>query len=322
MAEASRLTLAVGADDAFALPLAVTLFSAAERLPAGGEMDVYVLDGGLSAASRDRLSAVLERSGRAVRPFFIRPQVERLTCSQLPLGRFGAMAYLRLLLPDSLPAELSHVLYLDSDLLVRDNLLDLWVQRPKDRAVSGVPDYGGPTISCRESLPNWQELGLPADAPYLNSGVLLINLDRWRRNEYSSRILEYSVRHRDINRYADQDGINAILCNDCHVVEPKWNIPIYIEFDNLFAQIESTPFKAWAAENRSSLLASGGILHFLGGRKPWTTGLASRTQIEWLSCMKRSGWFSDDRLCYLGTTLPLKFDAVLRRAVRWFRSLQ
>jgi lipopolysaccharide biosynthesis glycosyltransferase len=314
-----RLAIAAGGDEKFVLPLAVTLFSALTHLRQGVGVDLFIIDGGMKPSSIDRLRAILEPFSSHTAIHLVAPRLDILQRRQLPMGRHGAMTYLRLLLPDSLPPSVERVLYLDSDLLIRDSLDELWNEVNWKTAIAGVPDYSAPLVSSDAALPNWEELGLPPKAPYINAGVLVMNLRLWRSNNYSEAILEYNTKYRRLNRYADQDGINAVLCCSCQALDTKWNVPAYIEFDRLVERLDPSPTKGRVKANPRELIEHGSILHFIGSRKPWTLGLASRTQDEWLQCMRETGWFRGRYLSYLRTALPLRLDWVLRKAVRGLR---
>ncbi|MDY3558315.1 glycosyltransferase family 8 protein [Gemmata sp. JC673] len=315
-----RIVIVSGADEAYALPLAVTLFSVAERLRPTEAADIYVLDGGFTERSRDRFRRVLAATGRDVTIKFLQPQLKLL--EGVPPGRMGAMAYLRVLIPDSLPPEITHAIYLDSDLLVQDSLADLWHERSEAHAIAAVPDYGGPQVSSPACLPNWSELGLPPDAPYINTGVLVMNLKWWRSENVGRRILDHSIRFRELNRYADQDGVNAVLCRECKTIDLRWNVPAYLEFDSVFAITDASWVKDLVAPQREERLDRGAIVHFIGNRKPWKRGLASRMQRRWLAAMARSGWFAGDPFGRLRLSLPIWADYRLRGAVRLARRLR
>jgi lipopolysaccharide biosynthesis glycosyltransferase len=311
-----RLAIAAGGDDKFVLPLSVTLFSALTHLRQDVGVDLFIIDGGMKPGSIDRLRSVLQPFSSRATIHIIAPRLDVLQRRPLPLGRHGAMTYLRLLLPDSLPPGVERVLYLDSDLLIRHSLDELWNEVAWETAIAGVPDFSGPLVSSYTALPNWEELGLPPEAPYINAGVLAMNLRLWRSNNYSEAILEHNAKYRGLNRYADQDGINAVLCCSCQALDLKWNVPAYLEFDRLYERLDSSSSKGRVKANPRELIEHGSILHFIGSRKPWGLGLASRTQDEWLTCMKSTGWFRGRYLSYLRSTLPLRFDWVLRKTVR------
>src|SRR5512135_1592562 len=97
MISASPVVLACGADEAFAMALAVTLFSAISHLTRPAE--VYIIDGGLGDRTRDRLQEALGRARGDTRVTFLTPPLDFLRRGTLPLGGLSPMAYLRLLLP-------------------------------------------------------------------------------------------------------------------------------------------------------------------------------------------------------------------------------
>ena len=84
MISASPVVLACGADEAFAMPMAVTLFSAISHLTRPAE--VYVIDGGLGGRTRDRLQEVLGRARVDTRVTFLTPPLDVLRRGTLPLG--------------------------------------------------------------------------------------------------------------------------------------------------------------------------------------------------------------------------------------------
>jgi len=311
----TRIVLACGADEAFAMSLAVTLYSAVANL--SEKVIVFVMDGGFARGTRDRILTTVRQGRSDVEVQFISPSMSQFA------NRIAGnpMSYLRLCLPALLPDDISHVLYLDSDLLVRADLAELWATRPLESPLAGVPDFASPTVSGRDALPNWRDLGLPADAPYVNAGVLLMNLNIWRAELLAEKILEYSAKHRAINRFWDQDGINAVLCQRTECVDLRWNVPIYLEFPPIIRGIEPNGILTTALSRKQALLWGPNILHFMGDRKPWRRGLGSQTQCEWLDWLWRSGWFASDPWTYRRLASSLWCDRLLRTSVRSMRAL-
>ena len=59
--------------------------------------------------------------------------------------------------------------------------------------------------------------------PYINAGVLLIDLKKWRAEQTGRRILEYYREH-DGNLFAnDQDAINGCLKGEICYLPPRYN---------------------------------------------------------------------------------------------------
>ena len=51
----SPISVVYGVDDRFAIPLAASIESALDHLGAGSQLDIHVIDGGLSERNRSRL---------------------------------------------------------------------------------------------------------------------------------------------------------------------------------------------------------------------------------------------------------------------------
>ncbi|MCE9608459.1 MAG: hypothetical protein K8U03_26545 [Planctomycetia bacterium] len=314
---AARIVLAAGADEAFAFPLTITMHGAVSHLSAGRGADIYIVDGGIRPETQAKMRRIIQGDNLNIEVRFLAPDLDRL--SNVPVAHINAMTYLRLLLPDLLPAEIDHVLYLDSDLLIRGDLGIPWSLRSHTRAIAATREFSAPRVSAPRALPNWEHLGLPPDAPYINAGLLLMNLKRWREENIASRILEYVRRTTDINRYADQDGINAILCQDCELLPAEWNVPAYFESNVVIKDLDDPISQALIA-NRHRLLREAFVIHFIGPRKPWRNGLGLKCQWDWLEQAKYSGWF-ESAFDYARFSFPIWVDYTIRRAMRKIREL-
>ncbi len=106
--------VALVADSAFAMPAAVAISSAMKHTP--GRMTFYLLDVGLSAVDRDRLSQLTASRSDVTLVFLTMPTDNWLS------DRGAEWAKLALL--QLVPVE--RVLYVDADILVRHDLRPLW----------------------------------------------------------------------------------------------------------------------------------------------------------------------------------------------------
>ena len=114
--------------------------------------------------------------------------VRQANFEDLRVDKWASIAvYYRLLAPRLLPDTIEKVLYLDSDLIVRKSLAPLWNTDIADRPLAAVPDYIGGTAG--------RDLGLPDGTKYFNSGVLLMNLQYWRRTVSYTHLILFN-RHR------------------------------------------------------------------------------------------------------------------------------
>ncbi len=268
--EPHPLVLVCGADDGFAKPLAVTLYSALSNYRSAADVKVYIVDGGISPANRSRIDGIVRNHVTTAE--WIEPDlnpVRQLNVSE----RYPASVYLRLLLPSLLPPWIEKAIYLDSDLIIDEDIGELWKADVGRKAVLAAQDEGAPTVGSPWGLSNYRELGLHSSTKYFNSGVLVFNLRRWREQRIADRIIKYIAAHPHLMRFGEQDAMNAVLANDWGALDPKWN------------QLVSP----W--EGHDGREYRRGILHFVSRFKPWNPDGAHWTNFIYDRYLKQSGWY-------------------------------
>lgn len=151
----------------------------------------------------------------------------------------------RLALTQILPEEVSRVVYLDSDTLVRRPLEELFEIDLGQSGLGAVP----------ESHSAVERLGLPLDSAYLNSGVLAIDLDVWRRDQTSERMLARVMDKPGRWIFPDQDILAVEFAGGWTRLPPEYNVT-----HRFFAGRQSLPLPT----------SDPHIIHFTGqGMKPW-----------------------------------------------------
>jgi lipopolysaccharide biosynthesis glycosyltransferase len=222
-AASDPIFVACGADDAYAMPLAVTVRSLLDNLEAGRSVRLFVLDGGLTPSSRRRLLESWAHDRLDVE--WLEPDLALLASVKVS-GHIPLASYFRLLAADLVPSSVDRLLYLDSDLVVLTSLADLWSVDLDGHPLGAVQDLNAPYVSRPNGLATWGELRLPADRKYWNAGVLLLDLARWRREALGKKVLAYVQQNRGRIRWHDQDGLNAVLGGDCRELDHRWNVSI------------------------------------------------------------------------------------------------
>lgn len=184
-----------------------------------------------------KLKSMASKSGSEIVFYEVVPR----TFEQLRVDKWASAAvYYRLLATSLLPAELDRILYLDSDIVVRHSLDDLWNTDLTDHALAAIPDY-------------WQDAKslevVPAGEKLFNSGVLLINLKAWRQTNVPERAVTFIKENPEKVQFWDQEALNAVLARQWIELPPRWN-----------AQGETH----W-----SKGMPDPAIVHFIMSGKPW-----------------------------------------------------
>src|SRR5262249_2011803 len=122
-------------------------------------------------------------------------------------------------------------------------------------------------------------------ARYFNAGVLVIDLEAWRAQGIGDRLRSAMSRLDGKFGFGDQDALNFVLIDN-------W-VELPIEWDYLFVGLPGavTPVVG------SRILASDGIVHFVGPIKPWHDSFPEGPFLKMFTkAADESGWHFRERV--------------------------
>ena len=165
--------------------------------------------------------------------------------------------YFRLVIQDKLP-DIDKVIYLDCDTIVNGSLKELWNTEMGDYAVAGVRDR------VNDSIRLYNRLRYPIHDGYINAGVLLINLKKWRELHVFDRAKEIAKTMPKALKNHDQDIINILFHDSKQILPFRYNLLeyyLYVE-EWLYLDRKYYPEIIDACQNPA-------IIHFCMPQKPW-----------------------------------------------------
>lgn len=169
--------------------------------------------------------------------------------------RIVKSAYYRIYTADLLP-ELDRILYLDCDLICTSDISELWQTNLNGKVIAAVEDAG--------YVPRLAEMGIKAEQPfYFNSGVMLIDLKRWRDENLTSKVMAFINHHPEKLKYHDQDALNAVLADKWYYLHPKYNMQSRLIRHEQVHPL--APGEILAEEARQAPV----LIHYSGRSKPW-----------------------------------------------------
>src|SRR3989440_3468027 len=220
MRELEPMVLALTSDEGYFPGLYCAVASALSAVDSARRVDVKVLDGGLSQASRDTLARLIERIGKHAQLDFVKADPSIFDKATLGPGR-SHMTYCRILLPHLL--DVPRLIYLDCDTLVFRDLSELFdLELSPGKVLAAVPD--SETLSLADDSRTIADaMNLLAEGAYFNCGVMLMNLDELRRQHFFQRSIEFLNSWSGKYRFWDQSAINFILNGQVHELAEYWN---------------------------------------------------------------------------------------------------
>lgn len=270
-------------NDGYAGHLAASLVSLLENNRQIPHMDIYVLSVNMCEAYQDRLRRIAEGFGRGFLAVELGDLKQRFSYDIDTRG-FDISAMGRLFAAEVLPETVERALYLDCDTIVCGSILPLYELDLGDCLVGMVME---PTVYGEMKA----ALGMGRDDAYYNSGVLLMDLGRWRREQVLKRLLDFYGAHAGRLFACDQDTINGALRGQILTLPPKYNFFTnyrYFRYDTLRGlcrAYEQVGREAFMEAKRNPV-----VLHYLGDERPWIAGNHNHYRKLYETYLDRTPW--------------------------------
>lgn len=201
-------------------------------------------------------------------------------------GHFRPETYFRLLAPQLLP-NVDKAIYLDSDLIVDDDVAELFdvdvtgykLAATRDADTIGQIDGYDATVGPYLK----DELGMDDPHDYFQAGVLLMNLAELRRTVTPEEFLALSTER--MWRWLDQDVLNKVVNGDYVRVHMRWNYLMDWQHLRRTHIIANAPADVRAEYEEAA--ADPAIIHFAGpDNRPWLYPDADRAELFWHYAMR------------------------------------
>lgn len=242
-------------DERFVEPMLTTLYSIRINNPQP-HFDIFVLQK-QPLAQNQRISQWCEAYQMTYHPILI--DAEAFQHAPV-LKHWNETIYYRLLAHDYLPHHLERVLYLDADILCINALDSLYDLEMGANYYAGA-SYGRLINETREKF-NRLRLQNPQLEEYINTGVLLINLEACRQNVSDKVIFDYIEANRRLLLLPDQDVLNGLYGAHIHLIPDE----IYnydVRYPKVYELFSEHPMTA------QRVMQETVFLHYCGKDKPW-----------------------------------------------------
>jgi len=247
------------ANDEYALALAVMLKSIETNLSANTTGRVYILIKDFSKESIMQINNSIQSEKLELNWIVVKDDgIKELKVD----GHISIDTYYRLLIEEHFP-QYSKVIFLDADVIVETSITELWNLEVDNTHLLAVPltsKHSG-FVNGTRGLPSYKLIGIPSDTRTFNAGVMVLNLNFWRRDSVSQSVIKYLREYNEHILWWDQDGLNAILYNKWQPIHAKWNAIT----SHLIFQQDSLLTK----EEFKEVCSSPFIIHYAGPLKPW-----------------------------------------------------
>lgn len=235
------------------------------------ENQIYLLYSNVKDAELRELRNLIEGNGSRFFPV----RMEEDLLADVPVFRyFTREMYYRLFAGMIFPGE-ERMLYLDPDILIRGSLISMYETDLEGNVLGGIADVAVNTMLSAHKT----ELGFREEEQYINSGVLLMDLNQIRSCFCADDIGRVIKEKGEFLKYPDQDMINLIFRDRIKILERKYNYNT-----GYGSGIEMLKYIAggFIRERKYPV-----IVHYMGAMKPWHPDFCGKFGKEYRRYLKK-----------------------------------
>lgn len=280
------LYIVYASDDRFAEILGVSLVSLYENNKLVENIIIYILDSGISEENKNRIEEVSKYYMRDVPCWIKAKDISKELQIDVSIDRGSLSQYARLFVSSVLPENLERVLYLDCDIIINQPIEELWNLDMEGKTIAALMD----------AFSKWyrKNIELQPNDIMFNSGVMLIDLKRWREQKIEEELLKFILKKNGCIQQGDQGVLNAILSHNIKCFDPKFNaVTIFYDFSYDEMLIYRKPPKFYSREEVGNAVDNPVIIHFttsLLSCRPWNEGCQHKYVNRWLEYKLISPW--------------------------------
>lgn len=282
-------------DDGFAEVMGISILSLLQNNKEAENIRLTILDSGISVNNKNKVEEVCKIYHRALPRWVKATNIEKRLEMSVSTDRGSVAQYARIFLSDVFSSDIKRVLYLDCDTLIVKSIYDLWNLDLEGNTIAALKDAFSKYYR--------KNINLDPNDIMFNSGVILIDLDKWRENNVEKSLLSFIEKKHGKIQQGDQGALNAVLSKSTKVLNPKFNmLSIFYELSYRDMIVYRRPVLFYSESEILSGKKDMVIIHYtssFNSLRPWVKGSNHSMKSLWLSYKLKSPWrsmpFRDDK---------------------------
>lgn len=282
----NEMHIVYASDDNFAEIMGVSIVSLFENNKDMQEFVIYILDSGIADKNKEHLESVFKAYNRQTPVWIPATNINDVLGIEVKQDRGSVSQFARLFISRVLPNDLDRVLYLDCDTIIDKPLDELWNMDMQGKTIAALLD---PFSSMYR-----RNLELEKNDILFNSGVMLINLKRWKEGNIEDKLLNFINKYNGLIPQGDQGALGATLSKETALFHPKFNaITVFYDFSYENMMLYRKPPYYYTNDEIVQARENPVIIHFTTSflsRRAWVEGSQHPYAEKWIEYRKMSPW--------------------------------
>jgi lipopolysaccharide biosynthesis glycosyltransferase len=214
--------------------------------------DVYLLHNSIRESDTISTVNILGNSGR-----LILIKAKNIGLDNAPVtNRYPQEIYYRIFAAHYLPTDVDKVLYLDPDIIVNGSVKELY-NLPMEDYYFAAASHTGAFLTTINHI----RLDTEENSPYINSGVMLMNLELLRKEQNLDEVFRFIEKRKNFMILPDQDIISSLYGSRIYGLDTfRYNMTEILYKKH--SRFEKTLTLDWIRKHSV-------IIHYCGRNKPW-----------------------------------------------------
>lgn len=315
----SALDVLYQSDNNYAVVTGVSIASLLENNQDIKEINIYLIDGGITESNLLSIRQIVERYRRNLNIIDGKKVEKDLIEYNCRPYKGSYVTYYKLLTFGSLNVPSGKVLMLDGDILVLGSLKEIMKLDLNGYIMAEIVDPYMPRHLTRR-------IGIPNSQPYYNAGVMLINQKEWISRRCQRRIVDHWNQEKSDYLFADQDVTNVLFGDGIKELHIKYNFYSKNYMLQPYERLVMNINKEMLAEVRANGPVCVHCIDESWRSRPWFKGNTHSMTREWDKYLLMTPWAQWQKLDtklniyhrvdkVLYSLLPKLLYAVLLRSV-------
>jgi len=258
--KSSTIPVFFACDDSYVKYMMVAMNSLIDHATMAHDYRLYVLSTNISDKNAEALKA-METANVFIEIVDVSEELKKTADKMSVRDYYSLTTYYRIFIAEMFH-EYDKVLYLDSDIILLQDVAELYKYNLGDNYVGAVQDY---LVAHTDVYGEYVEnvLGISKNA-YFNAGILLINSRQFRKQNLKKKFIELLDMYTFVVAQ-DQDYLNILCQNKILWIDSKWNVQM--------------------SESETRKLEKVGLVHYNLAEKPWHFESGKYAEFFWKYAM-------------------------------------
>ena len=241
-------------DNNYVRPLSCSIVSILKNLKEDISLHIFIVEHDISDESKKKLLSLKKVRNCEISFIKINPSAF-YNFPDFQGSYITKASYFRFLIADLLK-DVDKILYLDCDVIVLSGIEELFMQDITDFYIGAVEDI----VFYFDLLCSIKPFGT-----YVNNGVLLINLKKWRQDNIAQKLFDVVEKYGDKLIYHDQTATNLVCEGKIKFLDLRYNVQVFTLLQ--IGTLLNHPKRKQIIQS----IKKPTIIHYTGPKKPWNS---------------------------------------------------